>query len=82
MRTTNLILNIAVLGALLVLLLSPYTVPSAYAGFVGSPAIIGASSASAADIAWFPSKNDDPPPHQRAGGPQPIGKGDDPPPHQ
>lgn len=81
MRTTNLILHTAMLGALLVLLLSPYTVPSAYSGFVGSSAIMGASSAPAADITWFPSKNDDPPPHKRADG-TPIGRGDDPPPHQ
>ncbi len=82
MRTMNLFLNIAILGGLLVILFSPYAVPIAYSGFVGSPAIMGGSSVPAADIAWFPSNNDDPPPHQRAGGPQPIGKGDDPPPHQ
>jgi hypothetical protein len=80
MRTTSLFLHTAMLGALLVLLLSPYAVPSANAGFVGSSAITGAAPGQAADFTWFPSKNDDPPPHGRADG-VPIGKGDDPPPY-
>jgi hypothetical protein len=81
MRITNLILHTALLGAFLALLLTSYAVSNAYAGLAGPPAITGAASGSAADITWFPSKNDDPPPHQRADG-TPIGKGDDPPPHQ
>ncbi len=80
MRTTNLVLHTAILGALLVLFLSPYAVPSAYSGFVGSPAIMAGGPGQAGDIAWVPSKNDDPPPHGRVDG-TPIGKGDDPPPH-
>jgi hypothetical protein len=81
MKTKNLFLPTAVLGALLVLLLSPYAVSSAYSGFVGSPTITAGGPGPAADITWYPSKHDDPPPHGRADGQPANGKGDDPPPH-
>jgi hypothetical protein len=81
MRTKKLLLHTAVLGGLLVLLLIPSAVPSAYSGFAGPLAITGAGPGSTADFTWFPSKHDDPPPHGWADSQPTNGKGDDPPPH-